>query len=488
MIFCNLEENGGNKMSVFDKLFGMKDLDKRVKKMNAAAAKKGSGKHSPLPEGVYVVNFELSVNNCSAELEVYLGEMNEEGGKVVSLVRRSRYGENGYIDEDKPFGKISGGSEFTKKMAKLFSDCNVYGWDGFHGANPPGVLDGTSMSFKAEFSDGSRVSASGSNNFPAGYHVLKNALAEMTTRGILEKAELEYGGIVLKLPDEWAGNTRFSFSSDIAVVEVVEGKDSVALIRLEISESGYRDDSENVRYRLGRLIKDGEEFFVSLYLYGPMDSGYLSAKNKNIFKDEKLDILKAAFEGDSRDVIAQTVSAVEGEWFAEKGDTLYYSDGRALFDKSRSIILSLFAGGDYPSGRLVLEKDGKKYISYSCTYDRDRLRTLDDLKCRMHKYFTEELTGRIIACAEKTGGFIEENGYLYVPYEKTPSDSPYGNSQLKEVKNDHLIVSVRKKAEGDGKYDYSSAEIFEFPITRNEEGRFVFSDFYGWDANQKTTL
>ena len=120
MIFCNLEENGGNKMSVFDKLFGMKDLDKRVKEMNAAVAKKGSVKHSPLPEGVYVVNFELSVNNCSAELEVYSGEMNEEGGKVVSLMRRSRYGENGYIDEDKPFGKISGGSAFTKKMAKLF--------------------------------------------------------------------------------------------------------------------------------------------------------------------------------------------------------------------------------------------------------------------------------------------------------------------------------------------------------------------------------
>lgn len=64
----------------------------------------------------------------------------------------------------------------------ILNDCGVLQWDGFYGKNPPGVLDGTMFSLKAEVNDGKTVRASGSNNFPKHYRDFTNALYEILWR------------------------------------------------------------------------------------------------------------------------------------------------------------------------------------------------------------------------------------------------------------------------------------------------------------------
>ncbi len=68
-----------------------------------------------------------------------------------------------------------------ESMLKLLNDCNVLAWDGFHGAHPKGVLDGTMFSLTAVVNDGQRIRAEGSENFPPHYREFMSALREMLT-------------------------------------------------------------------------------------------------------------------------------------------------------------------------------------------------------------------------------------------------------------------------------------------------------------------
>lgn len=58
---------------------------------------------------------------------------------------------------------------------ELLNACGVYGWDGFNGKHPRGVLDGEMFSLKAEI-NGERIYASGSQNFPKGFREFRDGL------------------------------------------------------------------------------------------------------------------------------------------------------------------------------------------------------------------------------------------------------------------------------------------------------------------------
>ena len=62
---------------------------------------------------------------------------------------------------------------------KLLNDCGVLSWDGFHGAHPRGVADGTMFNLHATVNGGKRIHATGSENFPRHYRDLTNGLYEI---------------------------------------------------------------------------------------------------------------------------------------------------------------------------------------------------------------------------------------------------------------------------------------------------------------------
>ena len=54
----------------------------------------------------------------------------------------------------------------AETVLKLFNDCELLAWDGFHGAHPKDVKDGTMFSLKATVNGGKNIRAEGSENFP----------------------------------------------------------------------------------------------------------------------------------------------------------------------------------------------------------------------------------------------------------------------------------------------------------------------------------
>lgn len=61
----------------------------------------------------------------------------------------------------------------------LFNKCDILSWNGFKGPHPKGVLDGIMFEFNAVFNEETKISASGSENFPKHYHDFVNGLRDI---------------------------------------------------------------------------------------------------------------------------------------------------------------------------------------------------------------------------------------------------------------------------------------------------------------------
>ena len=71
----------------------------------------------------------------------------------------------------------------AKAVLQLLNDCKILAWNGFHGAHPRFVKDGTMFSLEAIVNDGAKIRADGSENFPRHYRDFTNALYEMLRSG-----------------------------------------------------------------------------------------------------------------------------------------------------------------------------------------------------------------------------------------------------------------------------------------------------------------
>lgn len=70
-------------------------------------------------------------------------------------------------------------AEILDKARMILENYNVASWAGFCGRDP-NALDGYSMKFQAEFVDGSRIEASGENNFPKNFNEVFSELDDLT--------------------------------------------------------------------------------------------------------------------------------------------------------------------------------------------------------------------------------------------------------------------------------------------------------------------
>ncbi len=66
----------------------------------------------------------------------------------------------------------------TATVLQKLNEYGVSGWDGFHGAHPKGVRDGTMFRLEAVVNGGARITADGSENFPQHFSDLCRWLEE----------------------------------------------------------------------------------------------------------------------------------------------------------------------------------------------------------------------------------------------------------------------------------------------------------------------
>lgn len=107
--------------------------------------------------------YELLMKNGKAELSQYAvryGSGDREDTRV--LEKRAECSESEALD--------------------LLNGCGVLLWNGFHGAHPRGVLDGTMFRLKAKVNGETTVTADGSQNFPKHYHDLTDGFYKLLYR------------------------------------------------------------------------------------------------------------------------------------------------------------------------------------------------------------------------------------------------------------------------------------------------------------------
>lgn len=118
-----------------------------------------------------------------------------EGGKEAPEIRVTafRYSTGGYMVprtyelfmldgdyylclNDEPARRI--GAETAEALARMITEYDLTGWNGFHGSNPY-VLDGEDFSLSFSLADGTEVSASGNNDFPDRYFEAAGKITEL---------------------------------------------------------------------------------------------------------------------------------------------------------------------------------------------------------------------------------------------------------------------------------------------------------------------
>ena len=70
-------------------------------------------------------------------------------------------------------------AEVLEKARVILETYDVASWADFR-ENDPNVLDGYSMSFQVKFTDGRKIEASGSNQFPKNFNEVFSELDELT--------------------------------------------------------------------------------------------------------------------------------------------------------------------------------------------------------------------------------------------------------------------------------------------------------------------
>ncbi len=407
------------------------------------------------------VSFKLTENSCTADDMVQEGIFTDNGVTLKSYLSRPGYSPGGRGDKVVMINTITGGDELAKEVRALLASCNARKWNGFHGNNPPGVLDGSSMRFEAELADGSTISASGTNNFPRGYGELRSGLAAIFDRGVVESSEFTYKGLTFTLPEELVGKAGVKYYTDDVRFTIDEGKKTVLTISAE--EYGYAYPDSDTAKRVGILKADGDELYFAI------------SYSKDI-KD------KAAG-------IASGARALSGQFTREDGIRLYKKDARQLFDKARSLWLSLTLCGEYPAGCSTIEHEGRKYITFSPSYETWPVRSVEMLREKMSGLFTEELIDRVIAEKESRGAFLVANNRLYVDHTKIKNKTRFGGFGLGVPVMDAdgagatVIATVHTASDRDEAYSYSLRTDYPFHLVRTQRG-WLFDTFDFWEEGE----
>ena len=101
--------------------------------------------------------YELLCNGNETQLNYY--QMSYSGGAEQKRLMRSAAAD-------------------TETVLQKLNEYGVSGWNGFHGAHPKGVKDGTMFRLEAVVNGEQRITADGSENFPKRFSDLRRWLEE----------------------------------------------------------------------------------------------------------------------------------------------------------------------------------------------------------------------------------------------------------------------------------------------------------------------
>ena len=389
--------------------------------------------------------FSLSTSGTTAESYVYEGYRTESGVHLAYYTSTSWWDNtvSDYVESRHVIRAIDGDDALYQTLCALLGDCRINEWAGFRGANPPDVLDGSSMSFQATLPDGSVITASGSNNFPPNYRRFSDALAELLlTEGMV------------------------TFSVDGS-----DGKD-VTFFILDNTGYGYTSEDYPGRVAVGRLVSDDDIRFITA-----RDLYAISAYAQKV-SPEAL----ALWESYERDkaAILESLRGVNGyTLYPEDGTVLYEAQAQELADNARSLWLYLHFAGEYAGGVQPTTIDGRPYKPLFPA--QDNIHTLEQVRDRFLQVFSADFTDKTLDAALAGKDLLAYNGDIYAAYKKTSGEAAY-NSWVDHVRDD-----------GDGKFTVVMAvtlppdahtDYVELPAERNAAGDFVFTDYPYWDRSE----
>lgn len=264
---------------------GIKNNFEITRKNNIAPDNGGT---SSVKGDVDFESFIFKESGMAAVEDVIAGYRTEDG---IRLVMGCEY----YAREDGKLQiarEITGGEDLLKEVQHMLGEADIISWDGFAGANPPDILDGTSFTFECVLSDGRKISAHGSNNFPSSYSKLHRGLYYMLYKATIDDAQFSNKCYEVTLPDKWIGAVDVWYGIDYNAFYLnVEGGSEVYLMRIDFSDYEHQDSEDEIK--IGKLIsKDtGEEIYLSVYLYNyymPEDAG--TKEQRTVYESFKEDL------------------------------------------------------------------------------------------------------------------------------------------------------------------------------------------------------
>lgn len=419
-------------------------------------------------------SFKLTENNCSAQNAVYEGCKTEDGVHLEYYMSSNDWDNelSCFVESRDVIRSVDGDENLYREVCALFGNCRIDEWAGFRGANPPDVLDGSSMSFSAVLADGTEIEASGSNNFPKNYQTLRAGINRLITSNKIRSTEFSEGSYAISLPKSWVGVVSASFSEGMVAFSVDKTDGDELTFFIIDTGNGYSPDSYKGRVEVGRLVSDENTLFVTA-----RDHYRINAYSEKV--SEAALALWETYESDKQAII-ESLHGINGyELYPEDGSILHETDARDLADKARSLWLTLNFAGEYSAGEKPVTIRFRKYIPMFPQYRY--VTTMEEVRKKFLEVFSEEFTDKILSQAVADRDLIEHNDNIYVAYKKNDGEVSC-NSWMHHVEDDGngnftVVMAVRKRSVDDIIY-------VKLPTGKNAEGKFVFTDYPHWDKSK----
>ncbi len=239
-------------------------------------------------EPILFDHLKISMQGMTREQEVIEAGKTEDGAYVEYYISRDLYNEETEsYEENKLFSRrIDGNQDLYGTLCKMLGSCDIISWDGFYGANPPGMLDGESGSFEALLSDGRKIQAGGSNNFPKNFHRLYKELMNMATISAVESGTVSGEYFSVEVPREWIGDVKVKHSPGMFAFFVTDSNGTDLLFMIFDYESYWYGDDKYTHVGVLREQgkEDGTEYKIVARRNTPLKNYYdtLSEEQKKV--------------------------------------------------------------------------------------------------------------------------------------------------------------------------------------------------------------
>ena len=272
-------------------------------------------------------SIEVTETGTMAFSTVYSCKRTENGVHVDYYIFQDKWDEesNEHLNEKRMIHSFDGDQAVYQKIAVLLGSVPFSSWDGYSKTNSL-VTDGSSFSLNAELSDGSKVTANGTNAYPDGYREFVNRLDAVCATELVKDTTFETADYSFSVPKSWVGNVYAVYRDGMIGFEVkTKKKYRMILCFYQSSYNSAGDVSDYVS--LVSFLKGEETWFVKMRRMADSYSALeeMNSKQQAICNslDEDMKTIKSSFKLKGNYEIVEDPAAEEGEQSYVSG---YYQD------------------------------------------------------------------------------------------------------------------------------------------------------------------